>query len=172
MSENVQTTDAVTSPATPEGKTFTQEQLNDIVEGRLARQRQEFEKRYVDYDSYKSSHEQLNSFKSELDSLKNSSAKANESLQLVHDNLMAQISDEKKSLIPESLNVPDKIIYIQKNSKHLLSQTIQGQTPPPEDKTIGDPGLIMGKYKDSMDFAQADPKGFLEWLKKERNQNI
>ena len=151
---------ADSTPKKTEDKKFTQEDVNAIVAGRLAKEREKF----ADYDSLKTRVGELQEIKEKYTKL-SETAKVNEdTLSEVYNGLTAELDEEKKNLIPDNLSLTDKIKYINKNRKTFqVKQVIQ--TPAPEDKSKGEAGLYGGKYKTMQEFAQADPKGYLEWRK-------
>lgn len=84
-------------PKPDEGKTFTQEQLDDIIEKRLARERE----KYADYDKLKEQVEALAADKAELDKAKKKAEDEGKTVtEKVNEQLAAlqkQLEDEKEA---------------------------------------------------------------------------
>lgn len=148
---------------TEDDKKFTQEDVNSIVAGRLAKEKE----KYQDYDSLKTEVSELREVKTKYTELEKSSQIHLDTLSEVYTGLTSDLDDEKKNLIPEELSLTDKIKYINKNRKTFqIKQVIQ--TPPKEETPKGEAGLYGGKYKTLQDWAQNDPKGYLEWRKEQK----
>lgn len=150
----------VTTTPTKEEKTFTQTDINEIVAGRLKKERE----KYADYDNLKTSVGELQEYKTKYTELEKSSKVNEDALKEVFEGFTSELDDEKKALIPEQLNLVDKIKYINKNRKTFSIRPVI-QTPPPEDKSKGEAGLYGGKYKDIQEWASKDPQGYLTWRK-------
>ena len=149
-----------TSKKTEDNKKFTQEDVNSIVAGRLAKEKE----KYQDYDTLKTEVGELREVKTKYVELEKSSKTNLDTLNEVYTGLTSELDDEKKSLIPEELSLTDKIKYINKNRKTFqIRQVIN--TPPREDAPKGEAGLYGGKYKTIQEWATNDPKGYLEWRK-------
>jgi len=148
---------------TEDNKKFTQEDVNNIVEGRLAKQKE----KYQDYDAIKVELGELREVKTKYVELEKSSQTNLDILNEVYTGLTADLDDEKKNLIPEELPLTEKIRYINKNRKTFQIQQVI-KTPLPEDAPKGEAGLFGGKYKTLQEYATSDPKGYLEWRRTQK----
>ena len=97
---------------TEDDKKFTQEDVNSIVAGRLAKEKE----KYQDYDSLKTEVSELREVKTKYTELEKSSQIHLDTLSEVYTGLTSDLDDEKKNLIPEELSLTDKIKYINKNN--------------------------------------------------------
>ena len=150
------------TPAQPNGgKTFTQEQVNSIVEGRLAKEKE----KYADYDALKTKATEYESLNQKHAELKTQAESLESSLKNVYEDMIASVPEDKKSLIPDQLSLNDKISYVIKNKSSLISaaQTPPPQTPPKPEEGKGDGGLYVGKYSTLWEFQKHDLKGYLEY---------
>ncbi|BDQ01944.1 MAG: hypothetical protein KatS3mg036_0498 [Ignavibacterium sp.] len=144
------------APKNPEEKTFTQDEVNQIIQARLAKEKD----KYKDYESLKSQIAELEQLKEKSSKLESETSNLNSVLQEVYDSLVQSVDEDKRTLIPEQLSLADKIKYINSNRATLL--TPQPKTPPKEPNPKGEPGLFGGKYSTLVEFASKDPKGYYE----------
>lgn len=149
--------EGVNSAPNPEVKTFTQEEVNQIVQSRLAKEKD----KYKDYDSLKSQVAEYEKTKEQLSRLENEANNYNKLLEEVYESLILEVAEDKRTLIPEELSLADKIKYISKN-KSILTHLPAPATPPREPNPKGEPGLIGGKYTSLLEFATKDPKSYYE----------
>lgn len=170
------------SPKPNDGdKSFTQEQVDDIVKGRVAREQEKFK----DYDAIKVKAGELDSLKQKHDSLESENTKYKDSIQVTYDTALEAIPEDKRSLIPDEYNLLAKLNYINTNKSTLMAvakptkeeENEEGDefnadgtpkkpvTPKKEDKSKGEGGLFGGKYKTALEYAEADPKAYLTWRK-------
>lgn len=146
------------SKKTEDNKRFTQEDVNSIVTGRLAKEKE----KYHDYDAIKNELSELREVKNKYTELEKSSKIHLDTLNDVYSGLTSELDDDKKNLIPDGLSLTDKIRYINKNRKTFeIRQVIQ--TPPREDISKGEAGLYGGKYKTLQEWATQDPQGYMKW---------
>lgn len=143
-----------------EETTFTQDEVNSIVTGRLKKERE----KYSDYDSLKTQASELEEIKIKYDDLTAKDKVNEDTLGEVYTSLTEGIEEDKKSLIPDQLSLVEKIKYVSRNNKVFATKVIV-KTPEPEDKSKGEAGLYGGKYKTVQDWAQHDPVGYLKWRK-------
>lgn len=143
-----------------DNKKFTQEDVNAIVSGRLAKEREKF----ADYDTIKSQVSELQEYKNKYTELEQKALINEQTLNEVYQGMIESLDDDKKNLIPEQLNLVDKIKYLNKN-KNILQVKPIISTPAPEDKNKGEAGLYGGKYKTLQEWAIGDPKGYMAWRK-------
>jgi hypothetical protein len=141
-----------------EVKTFTQDEVNQIVSGRLSKEKE----KYADYDTLKTKASEVTTLQEKLTSLETEKVTFDSTLKDVYDSLIQSVDDSKKSLIPDQLSLADKIKYINLNRSTLLpAQVINSQTPPKPEGEKGEGGLFGGKYKTIGEYASADPKGYI-----------
>lgn len=175
-------------PAPKDGdKTFSQEQVDDIVKGRVAREQEKFK----DYDALKTKSGEYDSLKQKHDSMESENNKYKDSIQVSYDTALEAIPEDKRSLIPDEYNLLAKLNYINTNKATLMvtvkpSEEDDGEgekfnadgtpmkpkTPKPEDKDKGEGGLFGGKYKTALEFANSEPKKYLEWKKSQRQSSF
>lgn len=170
----------VKSQITVEGETkqqdekyFTQKDVDGILRKRLAEQKDKF----ADYDSLKSTAIKVNELEVETTRLKRYEELFNNNLT----DMINGISEDKKTLIPDSLSPVEKYDYINKN-KSILFQSTQGnsetakqnpiQTLEPIQKKSSTSELVEGKYKTYFEFSEKDPRGYLAWRKQNPNQSF
>lgn len=146
------------APEKPEEKQFTQAELDKIVSARLHKEKE----KYADYDVLKTKASELDSIKQQKTELENQVKLSNDTLVEVLADLMGEIDENKKTLIPEQLTVTDKIKFINKNKVNLVPAPAKPTTPPSEDAPKGNAGLYGGKYKTLGEYASADPVRYLE----------
>jgi len=152
------------------GKSFTQEELNQILAKRL--------EKYKDYDelvNYRNSAEEsklsetekLTKRIQELEPIETKYKEAHKTLEKLLEKNIDLIPEEKRKLIPTNFSVTEKLNYINNNSEFLLGQNINIKTP--ENQKLsgdkGNPNLIFGKYTSIEDFASKDKQGFLKAIK-------
>lgn len=167
-------------------KSFTQEQVDDIVKGRVAREQDKFK----DYDALKVKAGELDSLKQKHDSLESENTKYKDSIQVTYDTAIEAIPEDKRSLIPDEYNLLAKLNYINTNKSTLMvvakvekkdddeagdefnadGTPKKPVTPKKEDKSKGEGGLFGGKYKTALEYAEADPKAYLVWRKNENGK--
>jgi len=145
-------------------KKFSQKEVNDIVEGRLARQKSEFK----DFETFKKSHEEFLKIKPEFDKLTTQNSENEKILEDVLNDFVNNIDESKRTLIPD-LSVKEKIQYITKNKKILINDTVP-IIPMITKKDEADPGLIVGKYKNLNEFANANPVEFLKYMEQQKTK--
>ena len=152
----------VTPPAT-EGKIFSQDQVNDIVAGRLAKEKD----KYKDYDALKTKAGEYDSLKPKYDSLESANQTSQTVLKEAYEGLLKSVAEDKKSLIPDQLNEAEKIKYITRNQALLFNvKAIEKPvTPTAPEQNKGQAGLFGGKYNSLGEWAAKDPKGYLEYRK-------
>lgn len=170
-------------PKTANSLPQTQEELDTIIENRLARERKKLadELSGARADAEKARGE-LSAKEEKLKTFETLSATATEREKLVEEvyaGLLGEIPDEARDLVPATLSKEDQIRYIQKNKSRLHAlakpesgnQTVQQiqspNNPPDKNRNLSDLSLIPGGYKSEIDFAQRDHKGYLEWVKKQ-----
>jgi len=146
------------TPKKEDNKRFTQEEVNSIVAGRLAKEKE----KYHDYDAIKNELNELREVKNKYTELEKSSKIHLDTLTEVYAGITAELDDEKKSLIPEELSLTEKIRYINKNRKTFQVRQVIN-TPPKEDTSKGEAGLFGGKYRTMQEYAQNDPVNYLKW---------
>lgn len=161
------------TPQTPnkdEGTQFTQTQVNDIIEGRLAKLKKQYEDKFSDFDIYKSGFAELETVKKELSTLQEATANvgsADEIVKDVLDSMLEGVEETKRSLIPDSMSATEKIVYINKNKDILLSNAPNTPQTPPSDKGEEAPkgNYGDGKYTSLSEFSANDPAGYLKFRK-------
>ena len=169
------------TPAKDGDKVFTQAQVDDIVQGRVARAQDKFK----DYDALKTKVSEYDSLKEKNNSLELDNTKYKDSIQGTYDTALEAISEDKRSLIPDEYNLLAKLNYISTNKAILMPEVkpvVDGEgetnqdgtpkkpvTPSKEDKNKGEGGLFGGKYKTELEYANADSEGYLKWRK---GQNV
>jgi hypothetical protein len=115
MSEELKNQETVTpaEPKVEEKKMFSQEALDAIVESRLSREKA----KYVDFENYKKSHEQLQLMLPKIGEYESKLAESNIYKSTVEQILQEKISsltDEQKALVPEQFNPLEKLNYVNK----------------------------------------------------------
>lgn len=175
MSEHVDTTDVVETDTTKTNQaiTFTQAQVDEIVQARLARAKVKYE------DEIKTKLETL-APKAEL------AEKSEAALKEILTDIESELDSEKLTdLLPEGLDTLGRLNYIRKNKKHLLkegdtsiqaTQTVTTEEKPkpkipesnkpkvtPEVKEFGN-----GKYATIGEYAKNDPVGYRAWAKTQK----
>lgn len=152
-----------------QGKTFTQDELNSIISKRL--------EKFKDYDEltqYKneseesklSEMEKLTNRITELEGYESSSKASTKMLEKVLETTLESIDTDKRSLIPKSFSLTEKLDYINKN-KDFLQNSNNVNTP--RDKKTNtfekNANLIFGKYESIEDFAEQNPAEFMKSYK-------
>ena len=134
-----------------DGKTFSQEQLNQIIADRL--------KKYQDYEDlkkFKETAEQANLTEleklqnkiKELEPVQEQMKSAQKTLEKMLEAQMESIDEDKRALIPKSFSVTEKLNYISQNSAFLMNGKPTIKTPKNDEDTRnheGHPSLIFGK---------------------------
>ena len=123
-----------TAPVTPQeqtpAKTFTQAEVDGIVQGRVAK--------YADYQELKDKASELETTKSELNTLKTYKTDSEGRMEGFLKELLATVPEDKHGLIPNEYNTLAKIDYIQKNKSFFeanavsptVTPTVATPTPP------------------------------------------
>ena len=145
-------------------KTFTQEELNNIIKKRL--------EKFSDYEQlleYKNNSEaeklseveKLQKQISELQPYKEQVETANGILEKLLESELSLIAEDKRSLIPDNFTTSQKLEYITNNKQFLTNSKSNIKTPGQEQTTrSGDNNLIYGKWASIKEFAEKDPKHF------------
>lgn len=159
----------VTQPEQSVAKTFTQEEVDGIVEARLAREKTKWETKESDYKS------QVSDLQTKL----TVGEKTGQALKETYESLKTELDPGKLSLIPEGLTTHEKINYVIKNKQFLTKQTEATSTPTVETKVapatlpttdkkesaeLGTE-LYGGKYTNILDWAKNDPVEYKKWAK-------
>jgi hypothetical protein len=128
--------DANAVPATPaedktvevEKKLHTDEEVNAIVKARVAR----VESKYVGYEDFKRDSEELKTVKGQLGELSSKAMQVNEYegiLKEAFEDMLNNVEESKRTLIPETFSIKEKINYLKTNRSVLYSPTQQAPTP-------------------------------------------
>ena len=152
------------------GKTYTSEQVEQIVEARLIRERkskpgenaekaQELEQKLTEAKAA------LQTASATIETLKGTSATAEEitaKLKASHEKIVASIPEDKRKFIPKGYSEAEQIAYITENSELFFStsQILKPETV----QIVNAQGHIdpekFGGYPSLLDWAQNDPKGY------------
>jgi cysteinyl-tRNA synthetase len=167
------TGEGATSPQVDNGKdgkavSFSQTELDAIVQSRLARQSQKFQD-YEELKKYKEETEQgklseVEKLNKVIEDLKPRAEQAEARKELLEGLLADQlegIAEDKRSLLPDDFSVEQKLSYLRSNQEFFRSQqTVKTPTDakPKEGKASG----FGGKYDSLDDFAKNDPVGYLK----------
>ena len=171
--------ETVTTPVNTDvesGKTYTSEQVEQIVEARLIRERkskpgenaekaQELEQKLTEAKAA------LQTASATIETLKGTSATAEEitaKLKASHEKIVASIPEDKRKFIPKGYSEAEQIAYITENSE-LFFSTSQIQAPatvPPVLPNGNTDPEKFGGYKDLQQWAQYDAKGYIDAMKK------
>lgn len=166
--------DTVSTPVTPAPaeKNFTQEQVEQIVKERLARDREARKEDAVTKAEAAEAakvkaEEQLKEATAKIEALQGTSATAEEIAKKVEASwvtIEAAIPDELKKLVPTKLSPADKIEYISTNHGVFFPAATKPNTPAPpvvngHVSVKGD----LGGFTSELEFAQRDPRGFMKW---------
>ena len=156
------------------GKLFDEQEVNRIVEQRLARERSKNEQALAEAEKAKAELAALNDKVKTLETLSATAAEKDKLIEEVHAGLLAEIPEDLRSLVPSELSKDAQIRYITKNKARLFNATtIAAAVAKPESKPDETPraavaGALPGGYKSVAEFARAEPKKFLEWDKANR----
>ena len=154
-------------PVGSDGRTFTQDQVNEIIKQRLAK--------YGDYDdlrSYKQQSEEarlteverLSKQLKDLAPFKETAARQSAILEDIYNSELEAVPDEYKSLIPEDFDTLTKLQYLRKNKGVFFkTPTAVPNTPIEPNRPVSKPGLYGGKFENLVDFQAKDPKGYSIW---------
>lgn len=123
------------------GKLLTQEEIDAIVESRLARERTKSEKALADAKAEaEKAKTDLSATVEKLKTLENAQQTAEERAKLieeVHAGLLSEVPEDKRGLIPTELTKEQQIRYVQKNKAILLATANAPGSPPPKPQTPG-----------------------------------
>lgn len=173
--------DTVNTPVTAEkledtgiepGKTYTAEQVAEIVEKRLIRERKAHPadavaKAEAAEAAKVKAEEQLKEATAKIDALQGTSATAEEITKKVEASwitIEAAIPDELKKLVPAKLSPADKIEYISQNHGVFFPTSAPKPNTPAAPVVNGHaPKGDFGQFSSELEFAQRDPKGFMKW---------
>lgn len=150
-------------PIKTEEKSFTQEEVNAIVQQRVVKEKE----KYPDYELFKTNSGEFAKLTEKYNNLEKTNQVNSDSLQQVYDGIIGALDESKKSLIPEQLNLAEKISYLSKNKETFVTiPTII--TPLKETEIKTDGGLFGGKYKTLDEWSIADPRAYIEYRRKEK----
>lgn len=167
--------DTVTTPGNAEApavKTFTQEQLDQIVKERLARDREargtDAEKKAEQLaQAAETAKAELGKATERLKALEGTSATVEEINKKLEDSwktIEAGIPDDKRKLISPKLSVADKIEYFSQNHGVFFPDAsvpkIETPAPKPVNDGGGDPKF--NGHATELEYAQRDPRGYLK----------
>lgn len=154
---------ATLTPIKTEEKSFTQDEVNTIVQQRIAKEKE----KYPDYELFKTDSVELKQLTEKYSNLEKTNQVNSDTLQQVYDGIIGELDESKKNLIPEQLNLAEKISYLSKNKDTFVSiPTIV--TPPKETEQKTDGGLFGGKYKTLDEWSIADPQAYINFRRQEK----
>ncbi len=164
--------ETVTTPGTDaqSGKTFTPEQVENIVKERLARDREARK----DEGSAKIAEAEAKAEEAKtalatatvtIETLKGTSATAEEitaKVKASHASIVASIPADKQKYLP-AVSEADQLVYIAKNPELFFPSVTPPNTPPPVNNQSGDGGESKFKgYASESEFAQREPAAYLK----------
>ena len=135
---------------------YTQKDLDSAVESRLSRERA----KYADYEDLKKQVGEVTALKSKVS---NYEAKLNEvegTLNEAYNDMLESIPESKRTLIPDSLPIKEKISYIKTNRSHLVdaqAQTKPNTTVPEVPKQPQKTSNEFGGYSSMAEWSIKDP---------------
>jgi len=162
-------------------KLFSQAELDEVVKSRLAKERE----KYRDYDNLKQTSAQYEALRIEHDETKSKLSALKEyedNYKNVFDELVGQLNDTQKSLIPQEYSLVKKVDFIKKLKEATAGQTenkpsplnVQVNLPTKSEKKPAQNGTMTygdGKYSSLREFAESDPTGYREWAKRNPYRN-
>lgn len=143
---------------------YTEKDLEKAVNSRLTRERNKFS----DYDDLKKQVSEYEALKTKVGEYQAKITKMDDleaTLKTAFDDMLDQIPEDKRSLIPDGLSLKDKISYIRTNRSHLIdNKSLSSKAPNvpevPKTETVSKGAGQFGGYSSYIEWQMKDPKGY------------
>jgi hypothetical protein len=167
--ESVNTQEEGTSTSSDtEGRKFSQEEVDNIVQGRLAKS----SNKYTDYDELKKYKEESEAAKlteterltkqlSELTNIKAVNDTRGTLLETVLEDALKGVPEDKLSLIPTDFSVEDKLKFFIANKSHFVDSNPIANIDDSKPRESNKSGAYGGKYSSLEEWAREDPAAYL-----------
>lgn len=172
MSDETKT--ATTASAAGSDKTFAQDDVNAIVEQRLARERTKHEAALAaeksEADKAKAELAATVEKLKQLDAATQTAEERDKLIEEIHAGLLAEVPEDKRGLIPAELTKEQQIRYMQKNKPVLFS--VPGDPsaakpavtlPASDKKPAAEASGMPSQFKSIGEFARLDPRAYQKW---------
>ena len=147
---------------------FSQKDLDKAVEARLAREKA----KYHDYNDLKKQADEYSALKSKVGEYEAKIAKFGDiegTLNEAYNDMLESIPEDKRTLIPESLSIKEKISYIKTNRNHLVNANAPlkpantvPEVPKQQQKTTNE----FGGYSSMAEWSIKDPIAYRKATRK------